>query len=77
MNNVLSNRLANGKVRSKPKKLVPIVKHEDTDIPGATSWKDYQLKEIIPLEEYLGLCCLKFVKQISSQSDALSLFQTP
>lgn len=76
MNNILSNRLANGKVRSKPRKLVPIVKHEDTDVPGASSWKDFQLKEIIPMEECLSLCCLKFVKPKSSQNDVLFLSQT-
>lgn len=62
MSNVLSNRLANGKVRSKHKKLTPLVKHEDTEIPGISSWKDFHLKEIIPIEECLIQCHLKFAK---------------
>ena len=71
MSNKLSSRLANGKVRKNSKKLIPITKHEDTDIPGVSAWKDYQMKTVTPLEECLHLGPLMSGKQISSQSSFL------
>lgn len=72
MNRALSNRLANGKVRSKPNRLVPITKHEHSDMSDVFLWKDFQLRDVIPLDECLCLVCLKFVKLQSSQNSDLS-----